>query len=347
MNPIKTALASFGMSGKVFHAPLLSASKKFELFKILERSRNESRERYPASLLVRSFLDLCNDDKVELIIINTPDHTHYDLTREALESGKHVIVEKPFTQKYIQALELIRLAEKKGLMLSVFHNRRWDGDFLTVKKVLCEKLLGRLVEYESHFDRYRNFVREGTWKEDPGTGTGTLYNLGSHMIDQALVLFGKPGAVYADIRYFRTGTKVDDSFEVWLQYPDVKVSICGSYMVREQGPRYILHGTTGSFLKWGIDPQEDDLNQGRLPGGEDWGKENEENRGLLHTEIEGKIFRGKYKTIAGNYPAYYNNIYNVLRNGAKLEVTAEEAALTVKVIEAAFESVRRGKAVKI
>ena len=263
-------------------------------------------------------------------MVNTPDSTHYNYTSRALEAGKHVVVEKPFTLKYHQAMDLIELADKKGLTLSVFHNRRWDGDFKTVRAILSEQLLGRLVEYESHYDRYRNYI-----------------NLGSHMIDQALVLFGKPEQVFADIRHFRTGTKVDDNYEVWLKYPGVKVSICGSYLVREPGPRYILHGTNGSFLKWGIDPQEEALKEGKMPVGESWGKEDEENWGLLHTEINGQTYRGKYETLAGDYPAYYDNIYDVLRNGAKPEVSGEEAALVIKVIEAAYNSCRTLKAVKI
>jgi len=347
MNPITIALASFGMSGRVFHGPLISANENFRLVKILERSRNESAEKYPDAEVVRHFHELCEDDRIELIVINTPDNTHYDLTREALASGKHVVVEKPFALKYRQAAELVETAGKKGLMLSVFHNRRWDGDFLTIRKIISERLLGRLVEYESHFDRYRNYIQEGTWKENPESGTGTLYNLGSHMIDQALVLFGKPESVYADIRYFRTGTRVDDSFEVWLRYPDIKVSVCGGYMVREQGPRYTLHGTEGSFLKWGIDPQEEALKQGKIPVGQNWGKEDEKNWGLLHTDIDGKIFRGKYRTLAGNYTAYYNNIFDVLRNGAKPAVSGEEAALVIKVIEAAYKSCRTARAIKI
>jgi len=347
MNPIRTALASYGKSGMNFHAPLLSANEKFELYKILERTRNEAVKKYPYVQLARDYDELIRDDRIELIVVNTPDSTHYEYTSRALEAGKHVVVEKPFTLKYRQAMDLIELADKKGLALSVFHNRRWDGDFKTVRAILSEQLLGRLVEYESHYDRYRNYIEEETWKEDDASGRGLLYNLGSHMIDQALVLFGRPEQVLADIRHFRTATKVDDNYEVWLKYPGIKVSICGSYLVREPGPRYILHGTHGSFLKWGVDPQEEALKEGKMPVGESWGKEDEENWGLLHTEINGQAYRGKYETLAGDYPSYYDNIYNVLRNGAKPEVSGEEAALVIKVIEAAYESFRTMKAVKI
>jgi scyllo-inositol 2-dehydrogenase (NADP+) len=336
--PIQSAIASFGMSGKVFHGPLLHAHAHFKLAKILERNREESRALYPETDLVRAFDALCKDDSIELIVVNTPDHTHTALVRKALTSGKHVVVEKPFTLCSKEALELCELAEENKLVLSVFQNRRWDGDFLTVKKVLENKWLGRLVSYESHFDRYRNFIQPDTWKEDSSTGSGTLYNLGSHMLDQALQLFGKPLSVFADVRTMRTGSKVDDSFDVWLEYPDVKVLVRGSYLVKEAGPRYILHGTEGSFLKWGIDPQEEALKNGRLPGTADWGKEPESDWGLLNTSSKGKDSRTKIETLPGNYLAYYDNVYQAIRHGKPLAVTAREAALVIRVIEAALES---------
>ena len=225
-------------------------------------------------------------------------------------------------------------------MLSVFQNRRWDGDFLTVKQVIEKGLLGRLTEFESHFDRYRNFVKEGTWKEDPDTGTGTLYNLGSHMIDQALVLFGFPEGVTADIRIVRTRARVDDSFELLLKYSGMKVSVRGGYLVREPGPRYILHGTEGSFLKWGLDPQEQALKEGRHPSGDDWGSDDPGNYGLLNTSIGGLSFRGRVETVHGNYMAFYDNLFNAIRSGVSLSVTAREGASVVRVIEAAYRSAK-------
>ncbi|MFO7924456.1 MAG: Gfo/Idh/MocA family oxidoreductase [Bacteroidales bacterium] len=347
MRPVKTALASFGMSGMVFHAPLLHMNDGFEISKILERSRNSSKSKYPYARIVRDFEDLCLDDSLELIIVNTPDHTHYELAKAALNAGKHVVVEKPFTLKYSHAAELEELASKKDLLISVFQNRRWDGDFLTVKRVIDQKLLGRLVEFESHFDRFRNYIQPATWKEDASTGTGTLYNLGSHMIDQALLLFGKPRRVTADIRIFRSGGSVDDSFEVWMGYDDIKVTVCGSYLVREAGPRYCLHGTEGSFLKWGLDPQEKALKSGIMPGGNRWGCEDENDWGIINTTVGNGQLRGRYETVPGNYQAYYDNIYSVLREGKEPEVPARQASLVVKVIEAAFMSQKTGKSVSL
>ena len=338
MIPITTALASFGMSGVVFHAPLLQANEGFKLTGILERTKDESRRLYPQSKLFRSFQEVCDDQDIELVIVNTPDHTHYELTKKALAAGKHVVVEKPFTLQFNQAEELIEIADKSSLVLSVFQNRRWDGDFLTVQQIIREGLLGRLVSFESHFDRYRNYIQEGTWKEEAGAGTGILYNLGSHMLDQALILFGMPESVFADIRALRDESQVDDSFDVWMKYPEVKVLVRASYLVREQGPRYILHGTDGSFLKWGIDPQEEALKAGHIPQGRDWGTEESSEWGLLHTTLEGRDIRERYPTIAGNYQAYYNNVYEAIRHSAPLQVPAREAALVIRVIEAALQS---------
>lgn len=346
MKPIQTALASYGMSGLVFHGPLLMIHNGFNIRSILERHRSDSRKHHPESILVRDFNDILGDPEVELVVINTPDHLHYEMTVAALEAGKHVVVEKPFTQETSEANDLIDLAKKRGVVLSVFQNRRWDGDFLTVKKIIEEKQLGRLVSFESHFDRFRNYIQE-SWKESDELNTGTLYNLGSHMIDQALVLFGMPQAVFAEVRAMRTSSKVDDSFDIVLHYPDVKCMVRGSYLVKEPGPRYILHGTEGSFLKWGIDPQEEALKQGNVPGKPGWGTEPEKAWGLLNTHVNGTDVRKRIETEAGNYLAYYDNIQRVIRNGADPDVRPEEARDVIRVIEAAYESSRKLEVVRI
>lgn len=341
---IKTGIFSYGMSGMVFHAPLLHTHPDFLIKKILQRNSDSAKERYPDIELARDYRELLDDPEIELVIVNTPDHTHYEFARESLEAGKHVIVEKPFTLTVEEGEKLIYLAGKKNRMLSIFQNRRWDGDFLTVKRIVEERLLGRLVEYESHFDRYRNYIKEN-WKEDPACKSGTLYNLGSHTIDQVLVLFGMPEYVNADIRILREGGKVDDSFDIRLGYRDIKVTVRGGYLVREQGPRYILHGTEGSFLKSGIDPQEEKLTQGYFPDEPDWGIETMENWGILNTTFNGLHFRGKIETLPGAYPDYYTNIYNVLVSGRKLEVKPDEALNVIKIIQAAYQSSKSKKSI--
>ncbi len=347
MEKIKAGLASFGMAGKTFHAPLLHTSKCFEIKSIVERNKEDSRERYPYTKLVRSFDELCKDPEIELIVVNSPDYLHFEMCKKALLAGKNVVVEKPFTQTSEQAYELVKIAQEKKLVLSVFQNRRWDGDFLTVKKVIEEELLGKLVEYEAHFDRYRNFILPDTWKEDCGSGAGTLYNLGSHLIDQSLVLFGPPKAISADIRTLRPDGKIDDNFELLLKYDYLKVILKASYLVREPGPKYILHGTEGSFLKWGIDPQEEALKQGQLPVGANWGKEDESQWGLLNTNCKGLHVKGNVETFPGNYHAYYNNIYEAIRYNTSPEVKPDLSALVIRIIEAAFQSQKEGREISL
>lgn len=337
-NKINVGLASFGMSGKVFHAPLISSHPGFSLKSIVERSKNESQKYYPEVSVVQSFEELINDKAIDLIVVNTPDNTHASFAMKALEAGKHIIVEKPFTQTVSEGENLIRFANKQNLLISVFQNRRWDGDFLTVQEIIAHNLLGRLVEFESHFDRYRNFIQADTWKEDPSTGAGTLYNLGSHMIDQALVLFGMPESVFADLRILRTGGKIDDSYDLKLYYPNIKVTLKGCYLAREAGARYTLNGTLGSYVKYGLDPQEDDLKNGISPLSTNWGKEPEDKWGLLNTDVTSLHFYGKIETKPGNYMEYYNNIYEAITLKKPLTVKAEEALNVIKIINAAISS---------
>ncbi len=338
-NIINVGMAAYGMSGEVFHAPLICVHPNFELKKVFERTKNRSNERYPQVEIVRTYKELLDDKQIELIIVNTPDDTHYDFTKQALEAGKHVIVEKPFTLKSAHAEALISMAKKKRLVLSVFQNRRWDNDFLTVQKIIEGNYLGRLVEFESHFDRYRNFIRPQTWKESGDSGSGTIYNLGSHLIDQALILFGMPKTVTADIDTLRTQGQVDDYYNIQLGYQDnFKVILRSSYLVREQGPRFILHGTEGSFIKHGIDPQEQALKDGFLPNMPNWGHEHEKMWGTLNTQLDDLHFHGKTETIPGNYNMFYQNIYEVLRNNKELFVKPEESLQGIQIIEAAIKS---------
>ncbi|RKD89922.1 Gfo/Idh/MocA family oxidoreductase [Mangrovibacterium diazotrophicum] len=342
---IQTAIASFGMSGLVFHGPSLKANPGFQISKILERSKNLSAANCPEATIVRDFSEILDDQSIELVIVNTPDYLHYDMCKQALLAGKHVVVEKPFTQTVAQANELIALAKEKGLVLTVYQNRRWDGDFLTVKKLLEEQALGRLVEFESHFDRYRNFIQPDTWKEEGIDRVGVLYNLGSHMVDQVLNLFGMPKGVTAHLATLRTNGRVPDYYDIRLQYDVFAALLKSSYLVREPGPRYSLHGTLGSFQKWGIDPQEEALKAGKLPGGPDWGKEPQDLWGLLHTEKDGQVIREHTETIPGNYPMFYKNLYEAIVNGADLLVKPEESRDCLKVLEACLLSDREQRTI--
>lgn len=346
MTPVKTALCSFGMSGVVFHGPFLTVNPHFDLYAVWERTKNIAAEKYPGVTTYRTLEAMLADPVVELVIVNTPNYTHYDYSKKALLAGKHVIVEKPFTVTLEQARELTALAKTENRLLSVYQNRRYDSDFKTIKKVLAEKLLGELVEAEMHFDRFREELSPKKHKESPGPGAGVLYDLGAHLIDQALQLFGRPEKIFADIRIIRPLSLVDDYFELLLYYSSLRVRLKASYVVREALPGYILHGLKGSFIKAKTDVQETLLQQGVLPGGKEWGTEPEAEKGLLHTEINGKIVREYIPSQQGNYNEYYDAIYESIRHGKPLPVTAEEGAEVVAVIETAFESSRTGRVIE-
>lgn len=343
-NRIGTALTSFGMSGLVFHGPLVEAHPEFQLKSVLQRTKDTAKEKYEHIQIKRSVEELCDDPAIELVVVNAINDTHYHHAKMALEAGKHVVIEKPMTNTIEEGKELIELARQKELVLSVFQNRRWDSDFLTVQKILDDHLLGRVVEFNGNFDRYRNYIQPNTWKEETGPGSGLLYNLGPHLIDQALVLFGIPEAISADIRVVRTDSLVDDFFEIYLHYDEVKVRLHSSYLVREPYPRFTIHGTLGSFVKYGLDVQEANLKVGEIPGEAGWGVEEESIWGTLNTEINGEHVVKRVKSEPGNYLAFYDNIYEAIRKAGKLAVTPQEALLNIHAIELAFQSSKEGRA---
>ena len=338
MTPIRTAILSYGMSGKLFHAPFLHVHPGFELYGVWERTKNEAIEKYPEIKTFRSLEELLTDSSIELVIVNTPNITHFEYARQALLAGKHVIVEKPFTVTVDEAEQLIKLAREKKNLLSVYHNRRFDSDFKTIKKVLNEGILGNIIEAEFHFDRFRNELSPKTHKEVAVKGTGALYDLGSHLIDQALQLFGFPEAIFADIRIIRTNSQVDDYFELLLYYQDKRVRLKANYLVREPLPGYIIHGSKGSFIKQRTDVQENALLQNILPGSPGWGVEPGTEKGLLHTEINGKVTREQVPSLTGNYMEYYDAIYEAIRNSKNAPVAPRDGLQVIRIIEAAFES---------
>jgi scyllo-inositol 2-dehydrogenase (NADP+) len=341
MHPINTALLSFGMSGKLFHAPFVHQHPGFRFHSVWERSKNLAQDIYPGVKTYRTIEELLNDGELELVIVNTPNYSHFEYAQKALQAGKHVIVEKPFTVTVEEAEQVVALANETGKRLSVYQNRRFDPDYRIVKKVLQEGVLGKVVEAEFHFDRYKEDLSPKLHKETPGPGTGALYDLGSHIIDQALQLFGWPRAVFADIRIVRELSQVDDYFEVLLYYPDLRVRLHSSYLVREPLPGYVLHGTKGSFLKSKSNVQEEALDKGIVPGGDDWGLEPESERGYLHTEKNGEVLKEYLPSPSGNYGDYFTGIYQSIREGAALPVTGEEGLAVIRIISAAFQSSER------
>lgn len=338
MNQINTALCSYGMSGTVFHAPFISIHPGFNFYGVWERSKNLAQVKYPTVKVFRTYEEMLSDPAVELVVVNTPSYTHYDYARQALVAGKNVIVEKPFTATIEQARELVSIARDNDLKLSVFQNRRWDSDFLTVKSVLERGVLGDILEAEFHYDRYNLALSPKAHKETPGPAVGGLYDLGPHLIDQALVLFGMPEHVFADIMMTRPGSKVDDYFEILLYYPRMRVRLKSGYQFREPIPSFALHGSNGSFLKSRADVQETHLQAGASPSAEDWGVEPTAQQGLLHATIDGSVFRGVIPTLPGNYLNYYDGVYKAFRMGGVLPVTGVDGLNVITIIAAAQKS---------
>ena len=335
-NKIKTGLVGWGISAKVFHAPFLKLSPHYEVTHVLERHNQESKTVFPNANIITSLDELLLQD-IDLVVITTPNDTHYPYALQALQANKHVVVEKPFTIHSREALQLINLAKQKNLVLAVYHNRRYVSDYLTIKKILDKKLLGDVHTFEAHYDRYRAEERPAAWREKPFPGSGILYDLGAHLIDQALTLFGLPKFITADIRMQRPHAKAVDWFDVKLDYGFLQVTLKAGMLVREPGPRYLVHGTKGSFIKSGEDPQEAKLRAGELPS-EQLGKETEDTYGLLHTETGGTVIKEKVASESGDYGLFYEDLYHTVINKTPFPVKPEQAYNVIKIIELAEES---------
>lgn len=337
MQKIKTALLSYGMSGKVFHAPFLELHQGFELVGSWERSKKLIQLDFPKVKSYSSLDHLLQDD-IDLVIVNTPVATHFEYAKLALLAGKHVIVEKAFTTTIAEAQELLELAQEKNLKLSVFQNRRWDSDFKTVQKIINANVLGEVVEAEFHFDRYNPLLSPKSHKETLNSGAGILKDLGPHLIDQALFLFGFPDSVFADIRITREHSLVDDYIDLLLYYPNFRVRLKAGFFVREANPAYVIHGKKGSFLKTRGDVQEEELKLGKKPNCTHWGTEAPGSEGVLHTIINEKIVKEKIPTLQGDYYDFFEGVFQSIRKGTKEPVTAYEGVQVMQIIEGAIES---------
>ena len=346
MRKIKTALLSYGMSGKVFHAPFLELHEGFELLGSWERSKQLIQLDYPNVKSYTTLEEVLQSD-ADLIIVNTPVGTHFEYAKQVLLAGKHAVVEKAFTTTVAEAEELTDLAKEKGLKLSVFQNRRWDSDLKTVEQIVSSKVLGKLVEAEIHFDRYNPLLSPKAHKETANDGAGILKDLGPHIIDQAIYLFGFPQSVSADIRVTRENSLVDDWFDILLFYPDFRVRLKASFFVREANPAYVIHGKKGSFLKPRGDVQEDELKLGKKPNLDSWGTEPIALEGFLHTEIDGEIIKKKVSTLQGNYYAFFDGVYQSIINNETEPVTAKEGTRVMQIIEASIQSNEERKVINL
>ncbi len=334
---IHVGLVGYGMSGSVFHAPLIEYLPELTLKTVVSSDPEKVRRTYPTVLVVPTLDLLLADTDISLVVIATPNETHYPLAKQALEAGKHVVVDKPFVLSSQQADELIALAQAHRVLLSVYQNRRWDNDFLTIRHLMETGVLGSISTYEAHYDRYRPVVRN-RWREQAIPGSGILYDLGAHLIDQALVLFGMPTTVWADIRAQRTDAKTDDYFHLVLGYPEHDAILHSGSLVRESGPHFQVHGSKGSYLKYGLDPQEDALKAGQLPNDPEWGHENEAMYGELTMSVGNLAVKGKVPTLPGHYEAFYEGVAQAIIHGTQVPVSPEDARNTIWVIETARRS---------
>ena len=334
---IRVGLIGYGYASKTFHAPLISGTPGMTLAAVSSSDESKVLADWPVVKVVSEPGQLFSDPTLDLIVIPTPNDTHFPLAKAALEAGKHVVVDKPFTVTLSQARELDVVAKREGRLLSVFHNRRWDSDFLTVKALINEGLLGEVGYFESHFDRYRPQVRN-RWREQGGPGSGIWYDLGPHLLDQVVNLFGLPVSMNVDLAQLRPGSQSTDYFHAVLAYPQRRVVLHGTLLAAAETARYIIHGSRGSYVKYGLDPQEERLKGGdRLPQ-EDWGYDMRD--GLL-TRVEGEErSEESWLTLPGNYPAYYAAIRDALNGSGDNPVPAGQAIHIMELIELGLESAR-------
>lgn len=351
MQTIHTGIIGFGLSGRVFHAPFIHILEGFELSKIStgnSESINLIHKIYPQTTVVSSADEILNDAKIDLVIVASPNEYHYEQAKMALLAGKHVLVEKPFTETVAQADELISIAKEKNLILAPYQNRRFISDYKTVKKILEQKLLGEIVNYEAYFDRYRPIPRkDGLWKEKASPASGMVYDLGSHIIDQALSFFGMPQAVTAQIDIQREWCPTIDHYDIKLHYPTFTATLGTSMLAKIPRPTFLLHGTNGAFEKYGVDVQEDTLNKGTIPQGEDWGKEPEEIWGNIDTVFNGKFIQGKYQSEQGDYRDFFINLRDTILGKSALIVRPEDARNIIHIIELAYQSNKEKRTIKV
>ena len=344
---IKAGICSYGMSGKLFHAPFLEAHPGYELSAIVERNNFDSGERYPNVKLYRSVEELCTDSALQLIVVNTPTHLHFEQAKLVLQSGKNMVIEKPFAVTVAEAEELTALAQKNNLFISVYQNRRYDGDYRAVKDIVDKGLLGEIREVEIRYDRYRPAYGGKPHKEGEMRGAGIIYDLSPHLVDQAIQLFGFPNALFADLIKMRDDVAVPDYFELLFYYDRLRVRLKATCIARESTYAYTLHGMKGSFLQQRSDMQENELLAGTKPSLESWCPAPAKPDGLLHTEINGEVVRKETTSSPGNYMGYYDDVYKALTGQAANPVPPTDAIKNMRIIEAALESAKEGKVVKL
>jgi predicted dehydrogenase len=343
---VRVGLIGFGLAGQAFHAPVIRGVPDMELACILERHGSRAKERYPKVRVARSLDEMLSDETIGLCVVATPNDAHFSCTKACLEAGRDVVVDKPFTPTLAEAEQLVRLAAARGRLLTVYQERRWDGVFQTVRKLVASGELGEIAEYEARFDRFRLEVKPDAWRERVGfPAAGVLWDLGPHLLDQALVLFGEPETISASAFCQRPASVVDDAFDVHMDYPQMRATLRARVIACAPGPHVLIHGTRGSFMKFGMDPQEEILRSPACPDGEwhpDWGEEPEERWGTLSLASG---HARKVKTERGDYRGFYSNVRDAIEKRSPLDVTPQQALRVMRALLLAHKSSREGRTV--
>jgi scyllo-inositol 2-dehydrogenase (NADP+) len=336
---IDVGVIGFGLAGRAFHAQVIRATPGLRLAAILQRSGNEAAEKYPDVRVVRTLEELLAIREIRLVVIATPNATHAPLARACLQAGRDVVVDKPFATTVAEATELVELARKLGRLITVYQNRRYDGDFRAIRQIVTDGRLGRVVRFETNYDRFRPELKINAWRERQEPGAGILFDISPHLIDHALVLFGFPEAVTADVRVERSSAVVDDAFDIMLHYPQGLRAVLRSTMLAVvQRPRFVLHGTRGAFVKQTFDPQEINLRKGIIPEAGSWGGEPEQDWGVITTVENGVELRRSVPSATGDYRDYYANVRDAILGKAELAVKPEYALEVMRLLEMARQS---------
>ena len=341
--PVGVGLVGYGMSGSSLHGPLITAEPRLALRGVATLEPDQVRD-LPGVPVLPTVAALLDDPAVELVVVAVQNAAHHDVARTALEAGRHVVVDKPFTLTSEQADDLIRFAKDRDLRLSVFHQRRWDADHLTIRRCIDEGLLGRVTTYLGRYDRFR-LGAPARWTDEDQPGTGVLYDLGAHLIDQALCLFGAPHTVWADLLTQRPGGGAVDYAHVVLGYDTLRVVLHVSSMARAPGPRFEVHGDRGSFVKDGMDTQIAAMLAGGRPGDPGWGTEPPDRHGTLTTELGGLVSTGRLASVPGSYEVFYRAMAAAVRGDGPVPVPPEQARDVIAVIECAMASSKEGRVV--
>jgi scyllo-inositol 2-dehydrogenase (NADP+) len=358
--PIRTAVLGYGFAGRIFHSPFVHAVPGLELTTIVQRHGDNAAADYPATRVLRSVDEAFADPAIDLIVVATPNDSHVEMATRSLEAGKHVVIDKPIAGTSKEVLDLIALAKKQGKVLAPFHNRRFDGDFLTVRKLATEGRLGRITLVDSHFDRFRPIQRQNSWKEAGGAANGLLFDLGPHLLDQALALFGVPQSITASVRQERDVTAIEDAFDIVLEFAGeagrgVRYECHATMIAAEPAPRFKVHGTLGSYVKFGLDPQEAALLGGARPeelgSPQPWLPEAESAWGTLTLAPDpaepAKLNRSKLASEVGDYRTFYANVRDAIRGEAPLVVSAEDGYRSIRVLELALQSSDEGRTLPV